>query len=409
MAPLAWLLWPLRKVAIIPAVGLTVAAVGAVYGSFELTTGLLHLVVRVPQYTVKELRIQGRERIEQARKAGTDAAAYSSAASTAGGLLVLGELFFKPKMPQPPTFTPVPGQSVMLSAQQKWALWKHFLLHYPYIFRLSSLFSAGAAAGLAYVLTEKAINRRGGASDREEAAAGAGAAIPTIIPPSAIAVELKEQEHAHVEEQQHQQEVLQLSQEKEQLQQQHEKEKELNAAAAVSTAKTEQQQTELPSSHKSQSSHKGSPQTPPAPVLSPSKPAAPLIPAHQQLLRRELKAPSAPSLHASSSYAADGGITAALQDCRLDISDEDLPHYLVEAQRLHKEAEEEEQRRHMLQEEMERRSNPLVQHWKSRASGLFSTKRTEKAVQLQDEDVQLASWQSMLYGAGSAGSSGSGK
>lgn len=153
--PPFWITWPLRKAALVPVVAIGATALGAAVGAFDLTRRAAAAVLPV-----------------RSRRPGTVAVAWSAAAVSGGGVLVLREVFFAPPVIPPPSL-PV-DVSVPLPSRLRNAgiVAAHTVLHYPYAFRFTGAFAAGAAAALAFVVAEKAFNARGNAAELRVPGAG---------------------------------------------------------------------------------------------------------------------------------------------------------------------------------------------------------------------------------------------
>lgn len=165
MAPF-WIVWPLRKAAAVPAVAIGAAALGAAVGSFDLTRSLTSMVV-------------GRSRTS---RRGTTFVATSAALGIGAGVVALREALFAPLVVPPPVL-PIDGQvSMAMRIQNASIIAAHVVKHYPYRFRFTNAFVAGAAAAVAYVASEKLYNSGSTASSRpvpsSTPAAAAAAASP---------------------------------------------------------------------------------------------------------------------------------------------------------------------------------------------------------------------------------------
>jgi hypothetical protein len=165
--PPFWITWPLRKAALVPVVAIGAAALGAAVGAFDLTRRAVSVVLPVRK-----------------RRPGTSAVAWSAAAVSGGGVLVLRELFFAPNVIPPPAL-PVDA-SVPLPARLRNAgiVAAHTVLHYPYAFRFTGAFAAGAAAAAALVVAEKVFNAGAGNGGADPAPLTAGSrghpSAPTV-------------------------------------------------------------------------------------------------------------------------------------------------------------------------------------------------------------------------------------
>lgn len=141
----AWLLWPLRKAALIPAIALTMGSIAASVGAINATTRLLHVFVRVPPTG------------DGKRRRGTDVMALTAAASTATGVTAFRELFLRPRAPAAVAL-PIDNVSFVTRLANAGHAMAHYLFHWPYRFRFYSILHAGCSAAVAFVATERMMN-----------------------------------------------------------------------------------------------------------------------------------------------------------------------------------------------------------------------------------------------------------
>jgi hypothetical protein len=169
MAPFpAWLLWPLRKAAIIPVVGITLGAASALYGSFDLSRRVLAFAA--PPH--------------QPRRTGSNAVAYSAAAALAGTVIGAREMLFKPVIPQAPDL-PLDGVPLQVRLRNASVLAMHAVVNYPYRFRFGTSFAAGVAGAVGYVVADRLYNGPAGRGKATAAAGGAkqpGASTAVAVP-----------------------------------------------------------------------------------------------------------------------------------------------------------------------------------------------------------------------------------
>ena len=143
MAPLPWfVLWTLRKAAVIPAIGIGAVALGSSIGSFDLTYKVVSLVLPPPRKP----------------QSGTKYVAASAAVAAGGIVVAIRELLpgFRPNIPPPPNVAP--PDFTPQGLKRAYALALHSVVNYPYKHRFTSFFIAGVAGGIAYLLAERAYN-----------------------------------------------------------------------------------------------------------------------------------------------------------------------------------------------------------------------------------------------------------
>ena len=167
--PPFWVVWPLRKAALVPAgecvyvsaeamhgayrhglipslfddaVAISAVALGAAVGSFDLTKRVVASVL--PAKTP--------------RRPGSSTVAWSSAIASGSGILVLRELFFAPPVVPGPALPVDASVPLVVRLRNAGMIAAHAVLHYPYAFRFTGAFAAGSAAAVAYVLADRAFN-----------------------------------------------------------------------------------------------------------------------------------------------------------------------------------------------------------------------------------------------------------
>lgn len=138
-------IWALRKVALVPGLAITAAALGGAYGTFDLSRRAFGLVIPAPKS--KNNRAKGSVGVS------------TFGAFTAGSIVIgLREIVFKPYVPPPPSVAPPDFTPAGL--KRAYALVLHALMNYPYKHRFNTFFGAGITAGAAYVLADRAWNAR---------------------------------------------------------------------------------------------------------------------------------------------------------------------------------------------------------------------------------------------------------
>lgn len=161
----ALLMWPVRKVALLPAVVLGGAAVGAAYGSFDLSRRAACAVVTLPPPADE-------------RPGSAPFAAFTSLTFTT--LVVAArEAIFAPA-PVPTPLLPVDAGPWLQRLRNAASLVRHHTRHYPLRFRFFTAFFAGCVGGVSWPLAMAYYNsggqRRRGAPEQASGAAGGEAA-----------------------------------------------------------------------------------------------------------------------------------------------------------------------------------------------------------------------------------------
>lgn len=169
------LLAPVRKAAGIPLVLLTAVLGAGAYGAFDLTRGTCRVILQP-------------ELDNEKRRPGTDLTASLAALCAGAGVWAVREMR-RPAIPAPPDLPT--GDGVPLGQRLKNAglVTRHVLAHFPYRFRLISVFIGGSLAGAAYAVTEKAYEIQGRRAKAAAAAAAALAAVPAAAAPEAAIVQ----------------------------------------------------------------------------------------------------------------------------------------------------------------------------------------------------------------------------
>jgi hypothetical protein len=163
-------LWPLRKVAIVPAVTIGGFFFAAYLGSAELSANATRAIF-------------GSVRKEDSQP-GTQLVATAGALSISCAFAVVREYFFRPKVVLPPTFPEKAEGMAYLHARA--SLWAHYVRHYPYSYRAKTVFAAGSIAGVCYTALENrwnAGNKRPAASSPTRTTAGGSAHASHEVPP----------------------------------------------------------------------------------------------------------------------------------------------------------------------------------------------------------------------------------
>lgn len=171
------LLAPVRKAAGIPLVLLSAVLGAGAYGAFDLTRGTCRVILQ------PELE-------NEKRRPGTDLTASLAALCAGAGVWAVREMR-RPAIPAPPDLPT--GEGIPLGQRLKNAglVTRHVLTHFPYRFRLISVFIGGSLAGAAYAVTEKVYEvqgRQAKAAAAAATAAAAAAAAPVAAAPEAAVV-----------------------------------------------------------------------------------------------------------------------------------------------------------------------------------------------------------------------------
>jgi hypothetical protein len=173
MVPPWWLLWPLRKAALLPAVGITFAAAGGALGSFDLAKKLSKAVLPSdPTLPAGTKKAGGGGKGGSAADPRPPLIVYLSSAAGAAAVVAVRELMFAPVVPPAPVL-PVDGSVPMQARLRNAAVMAlHTVVHYPYQFRFTTSFVAGTAGGVLFTLAERFFVAPASSS----ASAGAGRA-----------------------------------------------------------------------------------------------------------------------------------------------------------------------------------------------------------------------------------------
>lgn len=139
----AILLWPLRKAAVVPALLFTSAAVGAAYGSFDLSRRLALAFVEVPE--------------RKREKDGTVAFALFTSLTFTGLVVAAREALFAPA-PVPTPLLSVDSGPLLQRLSNAGRLMQHHTVHYPLRFRFMTAFVSGCVGGMAYPIAVNFFN-----------------------------------------------------------------------------------------------------------------------------------------------------------------------------------------------------------------------------------------------------------
>jgi hypothetical protein len=154
----ALILWPLRKAALLPAAVLGGAALGAAYGSYDLSRRAACAVIPLPP--------------PGAERPGSEPFATFTALSFTALLVAAREAVFAPA-PVPTPLLPVDAGPWLARLRNAAALVSHHTRHYPLRFRFYTAFIAGCVGGVSYPLALSLFNT-GYKRRRGEGAAGDG-------------------------------------------------------------------------------------------------------------------------------------------------------------------------------------------------------------------------------------------
>ena len=138
MAPFILILFSMRKIAMLPAATVSLLALGAAFGSFNLARKSLGLAFPP----------------KGAPRPGSDLVAGGASLTVASFLVAIREVLFAPT-PVPPPALPLGGLPLMSRLRNAALLSKHSLLHYPYRFRFVNACIAGAGAGATWACVER--------------------------------------------------------------------------------------------------------------------------------------------------------------------------------------------------------------------------------------------------------------
>jgi hypothetical protein len=170
----ALLLWPVRKAALLPAVVLGGAAVGAAYGSFDLSRRAACTVVTLPP--------------AGAERPGTAPFAAFTSLTFTTLVVAAREAMFAPA-PVPTPLLPVDSGPWLQRLRNAASLVRHHTRHYPLRFRFFTAFFAGSVGGVSWPLAEAFYNSGGGQRRRgaaaEEGSSSSGSAGEAAAAPEA--------------------------------------------------------------------------------------------------------------------------------------------------------------------------------------------------------------------------------
>jgi len=164
-----YILWPLRKAAIIPVVVLTVGVTGASFGSFDLARRGLGAFMPSAKKERKLTRV----------------VAGGAAVTAMGAAVVVREALFPPHVPAPPSLGLSGSLPLAQLIRNATATALHVVVNYPFSHRFTTSFVAGTSGGLVYAVAAYLYNR-----DRIEAEAakrGSEARLHTAVVKPAIA------------------------------------------------------------------------------------------------------------------------------------------------------------------------------------------------------------------------------
>ena len=173
----ALLLWPVRKAALLPAVVLGGAALGAAYGSFDLSRRAASAVVALPR--------------AGAERPGTAPFAAFTSLTFTTLVVAAREAMFAPA-PVPTPLLPVDAGPWLQRLRNAASLVRHHTRHYPLKFRFFTAFFAGSVGGVSWPLAEAFYNSGGGQRRRgaaEEGSGGAGGEAAAAAPEAAAAAD----------------------------------------------------------------------------------------------------------------------------------------------------------------------------------------------------------------------------
>lgn len=146
MAPLIVVLFSLRKLAYLPAATVSAIALGAAFGSFDLTRRCFSFAF--PPH--------GTPRPHAALVAG------GASLTVASALVAIREALFAPARVPPPA---VPAGGPLLARLRSAALLsQHVVRTYPYKFRFLNAFFAGVSGGATWAAVDRAYREQGGAA-----------------------------------------------------------------------------------------------------------------------------------------------------------------------------------------------------------------------------------------------------
>jgi hypothetical protein len=159
MAPFFLVFFSLRKLAYLPIAAVSTVALGAAWGSFDLSRRTVAML----------LPPAGSPRPGSSFVAG-------GASCTVGALIVaLREVLFSPAPVAAPALPPA-GAPLAQRLQGAALLARHGLLHYPYKFRFLSALVAGAGSGATWAVVDGAYRVKASA-----ASGGGGAAATAAV------------------------------------------------------------------------------------------------------------------------------------------------------------------------------------------------------------------------------------
>ena len=132
---LSLLLWPVRKAALLPAAVLGGVAVGAAFGSYDLSRRAACSFIALPS------DIEARP--------GTQAFSLFTSLSFTTLLVAAREALFAPA-PVPAPLLPLESGPILQRLRNAAALVRHHTIHYPLRFRFATAFVAGCVGGISY-------------------------------------------------------------------------------------------------------------------------------------------------------------------------------------------------------------------------------------------------------------------
>lgn len=140
MAPFAaFLLWPLRKAAVVPIALISAAAGGACWGAYELTRMSVHIIAPPPRRP----------------RDGTAAIGVGAALGAGGAITAISRVALRPLTPP---YVGEPADLSLRGLRSAAGAVRHTLVTYPYRWLVLTVFAAGSAAGVAQVFAERAYN-----------------------------------------------------------------------------------------------------------------------------------------------------------------------------------------------------------------------------------------------------------
>lgn len=156
----ALLLTPLRNAAVLPAMILGGTAVGAAFGSFDLSRRAVSLLVPLPG--------PGKERH------GTFSFASGLSFSTSMAIVAAREAMFSPVVVPPPVYPSGSNVPLFTQISNGFKVMAHTVRHYPIRFRFATAFVAGVAGGVSWPLYVSYFNSKGGRDTVEVSRAEGG-------------------------------------------------------------------------------------------------------------------------------------------------------------------------------------------------------------------------------------------